>query len=84
MEHRLEGQLDAPVDKKGTDCGNEGVGWCAHKALKDRIDLTAGASPEHLYLQPHFTRNSLHVTHRQLGIHFAGWVDEQGNTNRSR
>ena len=70
VEHHLEGQLDAPIEKKGTDCGNEDVGCVARKALKGRIDLTAGAGLSTCSCSPKFARNSLHVTHSRLGIQF--------------
>ena len=72
------GELDAPDLEEGVAAHEKRVQPLAHKRCESRIDLAARAGVEDLNFQPHGASSRLHLSHRGLGIHYVGRIDEQG------
>src|SRR5262245_64563715 len=73
-------QLDPSAVEEGVAIDEEGVGPLAYKCSIGRIDLTAGASVEHLGLQSQGASRRVHVFHRGFGSHGIGRIDEHDHT----
>ena len=74
-------QLDAPAVQESIAAHKKRVGPLAKKGCEGRVDLTASAGVEHLYLLSHGAGSRFQVSQGGLGIGRICRIDEHGHAS---
>jgi hypothetical protein len=84
MTRRQRDELHATIDEKRVGTNNKRIRRILHERGKGRFDLTIGAGPENVDVQPGDRRCRFHVLDHTLGRNRIGRIDKERDTCGAR